>query len=592
MGKTPAAKAPAPAAGKKAAADSDKTPVSAPEKTAPLPQKKWTLKRWLLLVVAPAVVVIIGLIMADLYLVVWPRDRQVAEAVAAQQEAVAKFRDHDFTGAARGFEAIVEKYKQVRDVALYAQRYGAMARAEEALAKEDWNAVDASLALVEARGGAEPTWRNDFDTRYRMARDIKEKMAAAEAYDKGQDWAKAIAILTDVRQRYPNLPGLADRIAVIQDKVIMNQYRDALQKGKTALSNRQFADALARFNEAQLLLPKLQKTTVDPKEVAGLIDNVMRNTGLQNDLQAAEVLVSASKFAEALAIMEPLYVKYPFPSIQKRINEIKAAMYLQEGKALEAGGDPDGAYLKYKEVLKYDPASADARKFVTAYELKKKQDDLIKAGDEAMTARNWAVARDKYLEVEATLPADQAAIKDALDAKIKTCKYSLEFDAGEAAVAAKKFGEAIQHYEAASLVDDTQQEAKDKLELAKKLKQVYDIMDTARQLMEKLQFIQAEDALKPATKLIDTDPALQKYEKVADLKKECGDLQLEITYRRCLAKGKENEAVNQLIPARTFYRMARTARETQGKDTTEIKMYLDRVEKKIKALPPEKTATE
>jgi serine/threonine protein kinase len=572
MAKPSAAKAPA-AASAKAADKKEQTPVESADKTAPLPKKKWKWKHWVGYVVAPAVVVIAGLVLADVYLVVLPRERHQADAKAAQQEADALFNDRKFGDAARAYEAITDKFKDIKDATSYASRQAAEARAEEALLKNDWSVVDSNEAAAENRG-ADTNWINDFKGRYLVARDIFENIAKAKALEQDGKFEEAAALLTSLVQRNPDLKDLGLRIAEMRRKITQNEYRELIRQGRDAMNVGDYTNAGSLLNQAVL---KAESISLDTTEALNLLKKVISDSSYATDYADAEKAMAAKDYGRAFTLYKKCFAINPVEEIKSKMNRAKSLELMAVATPLldDAASRPQ-AYEILTEVLKYDPQNAVARKFTEAYKVQMNLQTLIKAGEDAMADKKWAEGKSKFEQAVKLVPADQTTLKETLDGKIAECTYNFELESGDADLAAKKFDDAKKHYEAAKAIKETP-EVTDKLATCETEKMYFTFFSSAKSLLAGKQFTKAFDEARKAQKVKDTD--------------EVRELISEIDYQRYLENGKELQRQGKLKEARAAYLFALKAAEGH-RDTTEVKGRIDMVTKMIKALPPDKTGTE
>jgi tetratricopeptide (TPR) repeat protein len=217
-----------------------------------------------------------------------------------------------------------------------------------------------------------------------------------------------------------------------------------------------------------------------------------------------------------------------------------------------------------------------ARKFTEAYKAKMALRNLIKAGDDAMADKKWAEGKAKLEQAVKFLPADEAALKETLDAKIAECTFNFEVESGDADLAAKKFDSAKKHFEAAKAIKETP-EVTERLATCETEKLYFTYFANAKSLLTAKQFTKAFDNAKLAKTVKDTD--------------EVRELISEIDYQRYLENGKDLQRRNLLPEARAAYLFALKAAEGH-RDTTEVKGRIALVTAMINAMPKDKTGTE
>lgn len=534
---TTAAARPGASAGPAAGAES-------PDKTAPLPQPKWKRKHWLLFVGAPALVVLIGLIIAHHYLVVVPQNRYFEKARQVQQEADSLFDSKHYAEAATAYQKIIQDFSDLKDRVTYARFRALMARAEQALLDKDWSAAD-EAALAAQDKDAPHEWVTAWRARFQKQREIEEKMAKAEALQKAGDFEGAITALTDLVTRYPELK-VNDTIAMLKDKVELREYRACLEQGRDALAKQKLDEAYDFFEKAR----RIRETP----DILNLLKTVATERKLADLYAQAEKAAADKKWADAYTDYKKCLEIRPSELIRAKMNKAAAEDLLAQARTFKENGLLKEAADYYVQVLQYDSQNAEAKQFLQAQGQKEKLDAFIKAGDEALAKKQWPQASASYTEAEKLLDPKDSALRDVLTGKITEAGYNAAREAGDQAMAQKKYDDAIARYLAAQKIKDTD-DVKARIADAEKEKEYWMHYSLAMELLGQSAWLKAQDEAREAQKVKDTP--------------EVRDFLKEIDYRRYLAQGKVLLSQLKPLEARSHFRMAQKA-----KDTLEIQNYI------------------
>jgi serine/threonine protein kinase len=569
-----AAPAAAPAMARPApgARPSSSTAVAAPaetaEKTAPLPKPKWALKHWLIFVVAPSVLIVTGAVLAYWRLSVVPLREHTQAAAQAQEAADAKFNDRKFADAALAYERVAEDYRDLRPYVETSRRRAAQARAEDALLQKDWPEVDRYMGLCE-KLEVEPGWTTSFKKRFQESREIGEKQAKADAFEKAGKYQEAIASLQLLVTQYPRLKqDLNPRIVDLTLRIAEKEYGTLMEQGDQALKDKDWKTAAEKYLAAG------QK--IDKPDVQKRLAEVMRRKEYFETFDQAEKAFADKNYGDAAAKYKRCNELFPSPSLQAKEIDARVKMLLaQAHEIIQSGAQgQEAAAAIYQKILdELDPKNPEAISFIGARAKKQQLSELVKETEEFYVAGDWVKAKRGFTKILAAMESPEPAVKDAYETKIKKCDYSVAFEAGTAAMAKKDYPTAIAKFSEAQAVEDTQ-EVKDNLKACDIARRMQDGIAAARQLMEAGQYLKADDRLKALLKIQDSP--------------EVRELMKENNYRRFMERGKAKMAELNWTSAAAEFKMA------QGyKDTVEVQGLIKKchdmeaLEKAREKKPPE-----
>jgi tetratricopeptide (TPR) repeat protein len=178
-----------------------------------------------------------------------------------------------------------------------------------------------------------------------------------------------------------------------------------------------------------------------------------------------------------------------------------------------------------------------------------------------MAKKQWPQAIASYSSALAIVDPKDTALRDVLTGKIAEAGYNAEMEAGDLAMAQKKYDDAIARYLAAQKIKDTD-DVKARIAEAEKKKEYWKHCSLANELLGQSAWLKARDEALAAQEVDDTP--------------EVHALLTEIDYRRYLTQGKV--FLNQLKPreAQGYFRMAQKA-----KDTPEVQAYIKQATDRI-----------
>ncbi|HUU31588.1 MAG TPA: hypothetical protein VMY69_05745, partial [Phycisphaerae bacterium] len=557
------------------------TAAETAEKTAPIPQPKWTWKRaafWAAVVAGPLVLIGVALLLFSYR----GEQRRLDTARQAQRLADEQFHTKDYAAAALAYLKIAQDFPDLKGVALYAMQRAMMARAEEALQKKDWNAADDYAGRAERSYEAPPEWVNDFRTRFNKGRQVEQELASADLALKNGDFEKAITILSDLSAQSPNLVlagdvKLNDYIAEVRDKMEMREYRRLVEEGNEALRKKDLETAAERFYRARKI-----------RETPEILDQIKR---VENDKKIAQWFAAAKKAAaaakkaadaakkaadakkadadaqwaeadaqwdEAYGLYAQIYNLMPSDAIKTEMNHAKAEGLAAKAAPLAASGLVKEALELYRQVLQFEPEHAAALAFSQQQGRQEQLDGFIMAGDEATAKGEWDSAVNSYsLALPLVDPAD-AGTKQRIETQITEARYRAAMAKAREALAQDRFDEATEQAEEAKTHNDTQ-EVTDFLAQVDTRRRYREHLDLGKELLSQGSYVKALAEFEATRKIEETG--------------EVRDLLVETQYRLNLAKGKSLLADGKFREAAAMFRVTQ-----RYKDTPEVQAYIQQAE--------------
>jgi tetratricopeptide (TPR) repeat protein len=295
----------------------------------------------------------------------------------------------------------------------------------------------------------------------------------------------------------------------------------AIGEGDAALAAKNYEAAKAKYTEAQGIdvastVPKTKIAEVDKQLNAdkAAADAAVKKASFDKAIGEGDAALATknyeaakAKYTEAQGIdSKSTLPKEKIAEVDKQINAdkanadaIKKAAFdkvIAEGDAALASKSYEAAKAKYTEAqgmdasstipktkiaevdkqMNADKAAADAAAKKAAF------DKAIGEGDAALATKNYEAAKAKYTEAQgidskSTLPKEKIAEADkqlnadkaAADAALKKANYDKALGEGNAFFDAKNYEAAKEKYNAAVSIDNSRNEAKDKLAQISKL---------------------------------------------------------------------------------------------------------------------------
>jgi len=507
------------------------------DKTAPLPKAAMTWQR----AVFWAAIVFVPLALAAGGLIYWKYSEEqvrVNQVRSAMQIAQGLFEQKEFAAAAQAFLEILQKFSDLKDQAIIADQFVSMSRAEEALAKKDYDRADdyANKAKVKE---APTSWYDNFRTRFQKQRDVDERLTAAEAAQKGGDFEKAKTIISDLTTRYPELKNLNELIVQLKEKIDLREYRSLVDQGKQAYTARDYAAARGFFDKAAQ-----QRDTPEIRELLQKVDIAAK---LTEKYMEAEKAAAAGRWAEAAIAYKICLDLAPSEIYRMKMNRAKAEALAVDAKTLEDNNLPEDAKKKYTEVLGFNPQHPKALDFLNKQGQAENLARFIKAGDDAKAAEQWDAAVNSYVQALPLVGAADNATKKGLTDKITECKLRSALGKAREALGQNDFAKAGQYLDEAKAVNDTQ-EVKDLAAQVDNRERYTQHLNLGKELLQQASYVKALAEFQLAQKIENTP-------EVQELIREC-------QYRRNLASGKVLLDSKKYAEARGIFKIAQTYRDT------------------------------
>ena len=521
------------------------------EKTAPLPQPKWTWKQAAL--IAGIVLVTCGGVLTY-FVVRGHQQRAQLEGAAGQLWALAQqqFDDKKFAEAyATAMKLSTDFARDLPDQVKRVQEFAQRAKAEEALAKRDYEAADLACASAEKQG-APSIWVGDFRTRMLKYQDIDQQLKAAELAKKDGKFEQAKAILQGLQQKYPDTK-LMEEIIKLSEEIELRDYNSLLAQGKRDFSHGSLPAALTSLESAQKV-----RSTPEVRDLIKQVNDRMQNAQLLDLARRAE---AAAKWQEAAQYYAEL-AKID-PTFRAKASSCQAEGFRVQARALQQSNLPDQALPLWQKILPLVPNDPEALKYVQQAGRQKQIAGGMKTGNDAMAAKQWDQAINSFNDVKALLDATDATLKTKIDGFIADSSYQKAMDAAQAAIARDDFTVAEDQVQIATGIKATD-EAKAlqaRIDTRRQYKKFYDV---AVELYKQLNYPQARSTALKAQKVEDSP--------------EVRALLIDIDYHRFMAQAKVLRDNGKLVEAMSFFGMAQRV-----KDTPEVQVYIDLTKKAIEA---------
>jgi hypothetical protein len=486
--------------------------VETGDRTAALPKPAMTWQR----AVFWAAVIFLPLALVGGGIIYWKYDVEqvrVSQARSAMQVAQDLFSRGEFPAAAQAYLKILQDFSDLKNLAIDADQHVLMARAEEALAKKDFERADKCANDAQAKE-APPAWQSDFRARFQKYRDVEEKVNQADAAEKSGDFEKAKTVLTELMTRYADQK-LSDRIVQLQEKIEMREYRALIDQGKQAYVNRNYPEARSLWDNAR------QKR--ETPEVLELLQKVDLAVKLTEKYLEAEKAAAAGKWKEAADAYKICNDLAPSDIYRTKMNNAKAEALAADARTFIQNNLLDDADKKYTDVLALSPQHAEALKWLKERGQAENLARFIKAGDDAMAAEQWDAAVNSLNQALAIVGADDAARK-VLTGKITECKLRSALGKARELFGLNDFAKTREYLDIARALAPDNQEVKDfgiKVDSREKYTR---LLNNGKELLQQANYVPALLVLQQAQKIENTP-------EVQALITEC-------QYRRNLAQGK------------------------------------------------------
>jgi len=481
-------------------------------KTAPLPEPKWTWKRaafWAAVIAGPLLAAAIGLL-------IWHRHNVGIIEIEANRiwaEAEKQYEDGEFEAAMNNYKRIATEFPDLPNLASEASTWAWMARAEWKLREKDWD--EAERAVIEAKQQhASATWYDDFSNRLARDKDIANTMKEVQrAADEGK-FEECISLLATLQSRYGT--DLNEEIAKYREKLDLREYTALIEKAKDLIRQ-------GLWNDAIVTLEKAKKTRNTP-EIADLIKKAQAEKQYATLMQQLKQAEAEKDWAQVVILCEAVLALRPSEALRTRMNNAQAEVLAEQARTLEKAGAWDAALEKWGEVLKYNPMHGEALAAIKKAGQQQTIETHLANGRSALKKGEWDAAISSF-ETLLTLidPKKDADIKAEAEKGIITAKYNRAYRAAKEALDRKDFDEAERLAKEAQSLKDTG-EVQALLKRIETMRAYTRHLELGKTLMAQGNWVQAIQAFEAAQKVMDT-------QEVRDLVAECN-------YTRYTAKAK------------------------------------------------------
>jgi tetratricopeptide (TPR) repeat protein len=406
--------------------------------------------------------------------------------IAGQAAMTAK----KYADAVKHYEAALKLFPDDADVR---KRLENASKAERRQRLEDYR-----LAMEAARGAVkkedEQRAINAFKEALRHLPDDKEALAGLQAATKKHDFKRLLAEARAATAQHKHAEAVklytaalvlfrTDPVArqgrddsVRAEKKQRDDYKLAMEAARDALNRKNYPGAINAFNEALRILPgdrdardglKAAEAARDAEVAAARkkqeFDRLMTQGKAAMPARPAEAV---QHFSAALRLYPTdAEARSALATATKAAAEAEAATKKQEfdrlmgqARAAAAQNRHADAVKFYTSALNYFPADATARKGRddAARAEKKQRDDYklaMEAARDALNRKNYPGAINAFNEALRILPGDSAAQTGLQAARGAEQRAKQKFDQlmsqGRAAMAGKRFADAVRHFEAA-----------------------------------------------------------------------------------------------------------------------------------------------
>lgn len=479
--------------------------------------------------------------------------------------------------------------------------YKALITAADALYNQK-KYTEAIARYQEALGKKQEQYPKDQITECEYAIEAEKKAAAnkekfnslmksAEMFYNQKSWLSARDAYKEALKLVKDDPTATAKLADVEQKILgqkadqerKQNYNNAVAAADALMAEQKWSEAKAKYTEALTFEAAATYPKDKIKEADLKIAEEAKAKALKE--QIAKLLTEATsaettkKYAEAKTKYEQILAldanhveaKARIPELQKLIDADKAnaekiaqaKQLIAEGTAFENTGKFAEAKSKYEASIALVPDAAIQAKIKALEakidaenkkaENKAKFDQAILDGDKAFTSLDLELAKTKYLEAQ-TLDPNSLVPKQKLQEvekklsqlaadKDKEAKYLAAMNAGNSALNVKDLIKAKESFQNAISIDNSKQEAKDKLAEVEKL-----LAENAKAtaLKEKFnQTVKAADDLFALGKYVD---AKKKYEEALSIDPTQTQINAKIAeIQSLLLKAENDQKILQLL---------------------------------------------
>lgn len=336
---------------------------------------------------------------------------------------------------------------------------------------------------------------------------VRQLVAGAQQAIGGKDFAGAGRLLDEARKLLPTDPAIASaqadldkarKVAVVdppRSKKTQEDYELAFGAGQDAMKKRNYQGAVNAYTEALRLLPGDARATEQLAAARKLLASStptpplpmppVGDTAFKKSLTAGQTALAAKQYDDAIKHLgEAVHLKQgdaQATALLKQAQTEKAnqdaagkrqqeyTRQLTQAQAAQTGKRYQEAITHYNEALKLVPGDAtatrglaDARKELAEVQAGARLDAdhaaAVKSGRAALLARKFDEAIKDFTEalrLKSDDKAVQTLLKEAQTGKageatqvqaVKKQQYNQQMNQGQAAMTAKRFAEAVNHF--------------------------------------------------------------------------------------------------------------------------------------------------
>ncbi len=462
------------------------------EKTAPLPEAKWTWKRaafWAAVIGGPLIAIAAGLIIWHVH-ATGVRMHEYRKQLNTAEQA---YNTGNYEAAMNLFGQMAVEFEDMKDQAAQAAMYAKMAEAEYRLAQKDWDkAADAADAAK--RYHARASWTDSFFERLQKAKEKEHVLNAVETAAEQEDYTTAIELLADLQGKHGI--DLNDEIAKYRELNDLRDYNRFIGEAKQALADRDYNKALADAEKA--------KTIRAGPEADELIQTIQTEKKLDDLARLLKRAEDSQSYPEVVAVCDEILEIRPSESIRQKKREAQAKQLEAQARKLQENGLTEQCLEVCKTILTIDPNNAYASGVLKQIGRQETLHAMVAEGEKAMKAREWQQAINSYSEALKLIEAEtEAKLKEQIESQINKARYHLAIARAREAMEQKDWSGARDLALKAQGFEDTS-EVQRLLEQIETRRQYYSHLDIGKELLKQLNYPRALDGFKRAQEIMDT----------------------------------------------------------------------------------------
>lgn len=327
-----------------------------------------------------------------------------AEAVSLMRAAQEQYASGRYGEATATYQSVLEGWPEEADLTRPAQAGRLLAESRVAMAEAEYERAKTVLARLDAMDVVAVNEVYDLirEVERRLtfqghATDIETRIASgqfAEARRLIREWRQVTLTVDEDAQLRELSVRLEDQVAqVLVDDVIGRAER------MTAQGQRQ---------EAIEALTRAQNRYHSPR-IGALLDRLVTDRDFEAALTRAEQLKATADPVAVAQAYEAVLAVRPDAAVRQELNDLKARIALDQGRALLEVGDVDEARAAFVRATGFAEAP-EARRHLAAMDARDRFGLHVRAGDAALESHQYAEAAEQYrLAMEAQ---DNAAIRE------------------------------------------------------------------------------------------------------------------------------------------------------------------------------------